>query len=168
MGEKIVYPGEPYDPAKGYLYYARTCLDTLIAEGTDRYGETRSPMFASLLDMETHAIPDDAPPNVPGQRSGDRTLRGGNLFHDVMLLRACDAATALTGDPKYRDAASAYLAFFLEHCPQPGEALGRVILLFRQPAPPAVGQPHLDLRVRPDIAIPVGSAAKTGCAGYHQ
>ncbi len=119
MGEKIVYPGEPYDPAKGYLHYARTRLDTLIAEGTDRYGEVRSPLFASLLDMETHAIPEEAPPNVPGQRSGDRTLRGGNLFHDVMLLRACDAATALTGDPKYRGAATAYLAFFLEHCPQP-------------------------------------------------
>ena len=60
MGEKIVYPGEPYDPAKGYLHYARACLDTLIAEGTDRYGPVPSPMFASLLDMETHAIPDDA------------------------------------------------------------------------------------------------------------
>ncbi|HAK97244.1 MAG TPA: hypothetical protein DCM87_20210 [Planctomycetes bacterium] len=118
MGEKIVYPGEPYDPAKGYLHYARACLDTLIAEGTDRYGPVPSPMFASLLDMETHAIPDDAPPNVPGQRSGDRTLRGGNLFHDVMLLGACDAVTALTGDPKYRRAATAYLEFFAAHCPQ--------------------------------------------------
>lgn len=119
MGERIVCPAEPFDPAKGYLHYARSCLDTLISEGTDRYGTVHSPMFASLLDMETHRIPDDVPNPVPGQRSGDRAVRGGNLFHDVMMLQACDLVTKLTGDPKYRDAATAYLAFFLGHCPQP-------------------------------------------------
>ncbi len=119
MGERIVYPAEPYDPAKGYLHYVRACLDTLISEGTDRYGAVRSPMFASLLDMETHRIPDDTPPPIPGQRTGDRAVRGGNLFHDVMMLRACDLVTKLTGDAKYHQTATAYLTFFLENCPQP-------------------------------------------------
>ena len=118
MGERIVYPGEPYDPAKGYLHYARACLDTLISEGTDHYGTVHSPMFASLLDLERHRIPEDIPPPVPGQRAGDRAVRGGNLFHDVMILQACDLVTRLTGDPKYEQAATAYLTFFLENCPQ--------------------------------------------------
>ncbi|MHC4399898.1 MAG: hypothetical protein ACYTG0_09485 [Planctomycetota bacterium] len=118
MGEKIVYPAEPYDPNKGYLHYARACLDTLISEGTDRYGSVHSPMFASLLDLETRRIPADAPPPVPGQRTGDRAVRGGNLFHDVMTLQACDLVSRLTGDEKYRKAATAYLQFFLKNCPQ--------------------------------------------------
>ena len=119
MGEKIVFPGEPFDPAKGYLYYARSFLDTMIREGTDRYGPVHSPMFASLLDMGTHRNPDDVPGNVPGQRLGDRAIRGGNLFHDVMLLRAADRLAELTGETKYRQAATDYLKFFVEHCLQP-------------------------------------------------
>ena len=119
LGEFLEFPGTPFDPAKGYLHYARAVLDTMINEGADRYGPVHSPMFASLLDMETHRIPDDTPANVPGQRTGDRAMHGGNLMHDVMLLRACDLLTSLTGEEKYRRAATAYLAFFLENCPQP-------------------------------------------------
>ncbi len=119
MGEKIVFPGERFDPAKGYLHYSRSFLDTMIREGTDRYGPVRSPMFASLLDMESHRNPEDTPANVPGQRFGDRTVRGGNLFHDVMLLRAADCLTELTGEAKYRRAVTDYLKFFLTNCRQP-------------------------------------------------
>lgn len=119
MGEKYIAPGTNYDPAKGYLYYARACLDTLISEGTDVYGPVQSPMFASLLDMETHRIPEDIPANIEGQRYGDRSLHGGNLMHDIMLLRACDLLTQTTDDPKYRQASTEYLRFFLKNCPQP-------------------------------------------------
>lgn len=119
MGEKYIAPGTTFEPGKGYLFYARACIDTLIQEGTDRYGAVSSPMFASLLDMETHRIPDDIPANIEGQRYSDRSLRGGNLMHDIMLLRACDVLTDLTGDRRYAQAATDYLAFFLERCPQP-------------------------------------------------
>jgi hypothetical protein len=91
----------------------------MIREGTDRYGPVESPMFTSLLDMETHRNPEDTPANVPGQRFGDRTIRGGNLFHDVMLVRAADYLTDLTGETKYRQATTAYLQFFVTHCRQP-------------------------------------------------
>ena len=116
-GTPVVFPGEEFDPDKGYLHYVRAFLDTMIAEGTDRYGKQRSPMFCSILDMETHSLPADPPANIPGQRHGDRALHGGNLFHDVMLLRACDAVSALTGDKRYATAATDYLKFFLTHCP---------------------------------------------------
>lgn len=118
MGEKIVFPGERFAPGKGYLHYARSFLDAMIREGTDRYGPVHSPMFASLLDMETHRNPEDIPGNIPGQRLGDRAVRGGNLFQDVMLLRGADYVTELSGDSKYRQAATDYMKFFLAHCPQ--------------------------------------------------
>ena len=69
--------------------------------------------------METHRNPEDTPASIPGQRHGDRSIRGGNLFHDVMLLRAADCISDLTGQAKYRDAATAYLKFYFEHCRQP-------------------------------------------------
>jgi arylsulfatase A-like enzyme len=119
LGEKYVAPGTTFDEAKGYLSYVRAFLDTMIQDGTDRYGSVQSPMFASLLDMETHRIPDDIPANLEGQRYSDRSLRGGNLMHDIMLLRACDQLSQLTSETKYRQAVTDYLKFFLVHCPQP-------------------------------------------------
>ncbi|MBI2947189.1 MAG: hypothetical protein HYY23_06050, partial [Verrucomicrobia bacterium] len=119
LGERYIAPGMKFEESKGYVHYVRSFLDTMITEGTDRYGAVHSPMFASLLDMESHRIPDDTPANIEGQRYSDRSLRGGNLMHDVMLLRACDLATSLTGDSKYGQAATDYLKFFLGNCPQP-------------------------------------------------
>lgn len=118
LGEKYIAPGTTFDEAKGYLHYVRAFLDTMIADGTDRYGRGSGPLFASLLDLETHRIPEDIPANIEGQRYSDRSVRGGNLFHDVMTLQACDLLTKLSGDAKYRAAATAYLDFFLSHCQQ--------------------------------------------------
>ena len=123
LGKELTFPRTKFDPAKGYLHYARSFADTMIAEGTDRYGPVHSPMFASLLDMQTHRNPLDTPGNSPGQRYGDRSIHGGNLFQDVMLLRALDNLTALTGGKKYGNAVTEYLTFFLKHCPQPDTGL---------------------------------------------
>lgn len=119
LGEKYVAPGTKFDPAKSYLGYAREFIDTMIRDGTDRYGKVSSPMFASILDMESHRLPDDIPANIEGQRYGDRSLHGGNLFHDVMLLQACDILSQLTRDEKYARAKKDYLQFFVKNCPQP-------------------------------------------------
>jgi hypothetical protein len=118
LGEKYVPPGTTFDAAKGNLQYAREFIETMIREGTDRYGKVSSPMFASILDMETHRLPEDIPANIEGQRYGDRSLRGGNLHHDVMLLQACDLLSEMTGEEKYRRAKHDYLQFFLKNCPQ--------------------------------------------------
>jgi len=118
-----VYPRTKFDPAKGYFYYAKSFADTMIAEGTDRYGKVHSPMFTSLMDMETHRNPLDTPGNSPGQRYGDRSIHGGNLFHDVMLLRALDYMSELTGNDKYCKAVTEYLKFFLANCPRPETGL---------------------------------------------
>lgn len=116
MGLQTAVPRVEFDPDKGYLYYARSCVETLIADGTDRYGEVRSPMFVSVLDTSGHRHPNCQLPAIEGQRQGDRALFGGNLQHDIMLLRACEYMAQITGDGNYRDAARAYLQFFLDEC----------------------------------------------------
>jgi len=94
----------------------RTFLDTLLSRGTDRYGPTPSPMFVSILDCATKEHPGCELPPIEGQRQGDRAPFGGNLQHDLMLLRACSYVSQMTGDEKYRQAADAYLRFFLDNC----------------------------------------------------
>ena len=52
-----------------YLDATLRCLDTLIREGTDRYGSEQSPMFCSILDLKTRRLPEKAPPLLPGPAS---------------------------------------------------------------------------------------------------
>ncbi len=117
MGIRKRFPGSEFDPAKGYLHYARAFMDTLIAKGTDIYGDVHSPMFVSILMVESQKHPGHLLPCIKGQRMSDRANFGGNLHHDVMLLQAMDLMTKITGDAKYKQAADAYLKFFLDNCP---------------------------------------------------
>ena len=123
FGKVITFPRTSFDPSIGSLGYAKAFADTMIASGTDRYGKVKSPMFASIIDMETHRNPLETPENSPGQRFGDRSIHGGNLFHDVMLLKAMDNLSSLTGNKRYEQAATAYLTFFLNNCPHPKTGL---------------------------------------------
>lgn len=123
FGKVFDFPRTKFDASKGYLYYAKIFADTMIASGTDRYGSVHSPMFASLIDLESHRNPEDIPGNSIGQRYEDRSLRGGNLLQDVMLLQAMDNISRITGDAKYKQAVADYLTFFLKNCPHPNTGL---------------------------------------------
>ncbi len=123
FGKQPTFPRTKFKDSKGYLHYVTTFIDTMIASGTDRYGDVSSPMFASLIDMDTHRNPLETPQNSPGQRYGDRSVHGGNLFHDVMLLQAMDYLSKSTGDDKYTNAVTDYLTFFLSNCPHPNTGL---------------------------------------------
>jgi hypothetical protein len=123
FGKVVTFPRTTFQSSRGYLHYAQNFADTIIASGTDRYGNVNSPMFASLIDMETHRNPVETPENSPGQRYGDRSIHGGNLFHDIMLLQAMDNLTKITGSAKYEKAATDYLTFFLKNCPNPNTGL---------------------------------------------
>lgn len=123
FGKVITFPRTKFKSSKGYLHYAQAFADTMVASGTDRYGEDKSPMFASIIDMETHRNPLETPENSPGQRYGDRSIHGGNLFHDVMLLQAMDHLSSITGNKKYKQAVTDYLTFFLKNCPDPTTGL---------------------------------------------
>ncbi|MGM0493877.1 MAG: hypothetical protein ACQER1_13125 [Armatimonadota bacterium] len=109
-------PSTTYDPEIGYLGYVTSFLDTMIEKGTDRYGEVHSPMFVGMLETDTHEHPGGYIPSIPGQRWGDRPFWGGNLSHDRPLLEAMEYVSEYTGDARYREAAHAYLEFFLDNC----------------------------------------------------
>jgi hypothetical protein len=106
-----------------YLAPVLGCLDTLIGEGTDRYGSEHSPMFCSVLDLKTRRMPDKAPQLLPGQRAADRAFPGGNLQHDLHTLLVMYHVSRLTGDRRYQQAADAYLEFFLRRCAAAGNGL---------------------------------------------
>ena len=109
-------PTTEYDPRTGYLGYARSFMDTMIAKGTDIYGDTDTPMFVSILLLSSQEHPGIVLPAIEGQRQGDRAPFGGNLQHDLPLLDAMQHMSALTGDDTYREAAVAYLRHFLDNC----------------------------------------------------
>lgn len=98
------------------MQHASRFIDTMLEHGTDRYGDEHSPMFASVLDTVSLAIPDRRPPAIPGQRESDRAHGGGNLMHDIPLLGTMYALAEGLGRQEYAAAADAYLDFFAQHC----------------------------------------------------
>jgi len=110
-------------PQEKYLEVTQACLETLIAHGTDRYGPEHSPMFCSILDLETHRLPPEAPPLLPTQRRADRAYPGGNLHQDLPTLLTMYHLSQWSGQPRYRKAADAYLEFFLRRCAPVGNGL---------------------------------------------
>lgn len=102
------------DPAKveevRYLDYARQCADLVIAHGTDRYGEVRSPVLVSILDVRTRDCPQEAAALDEAWRVTRRERRnpaGVNLYTDQPMLRALYALSLATGDRRYAAAADA-------------------------------------------------------------
>ncbi|MFW5868756.1 MAG: hypothetical protein ACOCX2_13115 [Armatimonadota bacterium] len=109
-------PEIAYEPEVGYLGYARSFMDTMLAKGADIYGETHSPMLVSILLLDTQEHPGAELPTIVGQRHHDRAHYGGNLQHDLPLLDAMRHMSAITGDESYAEGARAYLRAFFKHC----------------------------------------------------
>jgi len=107
--------------------YVSHSLDTLIARGTDHYGEVHSPMLMSVLDVHTLESPPE--PEEYGSlvrlegRLHRRGERGSNLWNDQPTLRAMYLLSQLTEDPQYRKAADKYIAYTFEHCQSPKNLL---------------------------------------------
>jgi hypothetical protein len=106
-----------------YLEVVVEFLDTLIREGTDRYGDERSPMFSAILDLDTHRLPETEPPLLPGQRAADRAFPGGNLEQDLPTLLTMAHLSQWSGQARYADAADAYVEFFLRRAAPVGNGL---------------------------------------------
>ncbi len=77
-----------------------------------RYGG----LLPSCLDLETHDMPKTDPGILPGQRSWDRALTGGNLMHDMPLLGLLYSLGETQGQSTFQEAADSYLDAFLERC----------------------------------------------------
>ncbi|HEU5081252.1 MAG TPA: hypothetical protein VFT72_18715 [Opitutaceae bacterium] len=111
-------PSESSRLRESYLGPVCATLDTLIERGTDRYGLVHSPIWMSILDVETLGCPRDPlalDEDIRVQRRGRRAPGGGNLFLDQAMLRAAEGASELTGNARYLAAARSYATYYLEH-----------------------------------------------------
>lgn len=115
------------DAPRPWGQYVTKTLDTLIARGTDVYGPQETPMIMSVLDVNTLRSPEN--PGVYDRlirlegRIHRRGERGANLWNDQTLLRTMYAVAERSGDDKYRDAADAYVSYYLENCFRPNGLL---------------------------------------------
>ncbi len=105
--------------------YVKQCLDTLIEQGTDRYGPQKTPLLMAVLDVNSLESPEkplllDSLVRLEG-RLHRRAERGSNLWYDQATLRSMYRMTKLTGEKKYSQAADAYIAHFLKHCYKPDD-----------------------------------------------
>src|SRR5688500_6731972 len=103
-------------PDSPYLQPVLACIETMLKSGTDQYGPETSPMFSSVLDLETHRLPESPPPLLTGQRPGDRAYPGANLQHALHTLLLMPHLSKLTSQPSFVRGADAYLEFFLRRC----------------------------------------------------
>ncbi len=101
-----------------YKHYVLRCLDTLIAKGTDRYGDVHSPIIVSILDVETHQCPENPEPLDEAYRVTRRERRnpaGSNLLTDQPLIKTMYLYSELTGEKRYKNAADAYMNYSMKH-----------------------------------------------------
>jgi hypothetical protein len=101
-----------------YLSYVQNCLDRIVEYGTDRYGEIHSPIFVSILDVDSLKCPQNPLPLDEQWRVTRRKRRnpaGANLLTDQQLLKTMRWLTLTTGEQKYLNAANAYMAYYLRN-----------------------------------------------------
>lgn len=119
---------EPSSPtADRYRACVGRCLDNLLAYGTDRYGPVQTPMFMSIIDVQTNEAPRevlllDADARCDS-RPGRRNPGGCDLWDDQPLLQALYRWTALTGQPRHARAADDYIRAFFERAVKPNGLL---------------------------------------------
>ena len=132
--------GAATEDAPSYTDIAATCIATLIEKGTDRYGETHSPIWVLNLDLETMdcfpAYNDRVEelqrdftagklslysPVVP-YGTGHRVIRVSqrpagcsNLFVDQPMMRAAVLHDLLQGEKRFAPAIEAYVEYYLTH-----------------------------------------------------
>ncbi len=101
--------------------YVRTCLDTLLEHGTDRYGSVETDMLMSIVDVYTLNSPErpqrlDAEIRTEGRPTHGRlSPAGSNLWLDMPVIKALYLMSERSGDTRYARAADAYIADTFTH-----------------------------------------------------
>jgi hypothetical protein len=118
---------EPRGQGDRYRDHVRSHLDNLLAYGTDRYGPVQTPMLMSIIDVRTNESPRE-PLLLDGwvrgeERPGRRNPGGCDLWEDQPLLGVMFRYSELSGDPRYREAADAYIRSFLARAKKPNNLL---------------------------------------------
>ncbi|MEN6384557.1 MAG: hypothetical protein ABFD79_05105 [Phycisphaerales bacterium] len=101
-----------------YLNSAQTCLDNLIKHGRDNYGEKKSPIFVSILDINSLTCPQNPlalDENWRVIRRERRNPAGANLFTDQPLINSMFAMSRITKNKIYADQAKKYISYYLKN-----------------------------------------------------
>jgi len=115
--------GAPAGPAPGSLnvrHCVTRCIEALIDHGTDVYGPERSPLLMAVIDVGARRSPEK--PDLCDslvrleERLHRRAERGSNLWYDQATLRVMRRLSELTGNPRYANAADAYIDYFWKRC----------------------------------------------------
>ena len=100
---------------RNYLGIVQKFADTLLDKGRDSYGAKKTPMWCAVIDTRDLSVPQKDVPAPAGVREGDRALGGSNLHHDVTTLQVFPVLSAVTGQPRYAQAARDYVASYLQN-----------------------------------------------------
>ncbi|MBN1420297.1 MAG: DUF4962 domain-containing protein [Planctomycetes bacterium] len=104
------------DPRAGRcLAAARAFADTVLAHGRDTYGARKTPLFVDGLHAETLEP-------VTWRKDGETWVLS-NFGNQQPLVRLLDGLTALTGEPRYREAAEEATRYVLAHLQAPSGLL---------------------------------------------
>ncbi len=101
-----------------YLNAARACMDVLAQEGTDHYGAAKTPVLASILDVQTRQCPSNPAALDEAWRVIRRERRnpaGANLLSDLRTLQTMTMVSGISGDPSLGKFADRYVSWYLEH-----------------------------------------------------
>jgi ankyrin repeat protein len=99
-----------------YLNAVREFADNVLKYGRDTYGPKNTPLFVDGLNIHTHEPVEWIAPN------GDRWILS-NLASQQNLFRTLDGLTTITGDPKYRQAATEAIGYAFENLRDPNGLL---------------------------------------------
>ena len=103
------------DRAQPYLKTARAFADAVLEHGRDTYGPDHTPLFVDGLHAETLEP-------VRWQKDGESWVLS-NVASQQPLFRLLDGLTAVTGEPRYRQAAEAAARCALERLRSPNGLL---------------------------------------------
>jgi pectate lyase len=98
-----------------YISAVRAFADAVMDHGRDTYGKQQTPLFVDGLHAETLEP-------VRWQKSGETWVLS-NFASQQPLMRLLDGLTALTGEPKYRQAAEEASRYALKHLQTPNGLL---------------------------------------------
>jgi pectate lyase len=110
----ICLAAESSDPnqSSNYLDAIRTFADNVLKYGRDTYGPKHTPLFVDGLNIHTHEPVKWIDPD------GTRWILS-NFASQQTLLRTLDGLTEITGDPKYREAATDAIRYAFDHVRTP-------------------------------------------------
>ncbi|NQT52185.1 hypothetical protein HQ576_09055 [bacterium] len=105
----------PESQPQPHLRVVRRFADCVLEHGRDRYGKRKTPLFADGLHAKTLE---------PARwKKGGETWVLCNFASQQPLLRLLDGLTAVTGEPRYRQAAEEAARHVLEHLRTPNGLL---------------------------------------------